>query len=170
MTDKILLWFFLSVPEGIMMAWAGTGLLGIKRSMRQLILAGLLIGTTVVLLRSIVPAGFHIPFTVTSVCIILVLVLKVGVKTAIAACFIASFLINLGQVAILPPVFGVLGFSWGDSVRTIWLHIGFGWLCDLLLLAATVLAALGIAPFRKLGNFFEASPGTTPRRRRSADT
>ncbi|NPV51963.1 MAG: hypothetical protein HPY71_00370 [Firmicutes bacterium] len=124
------------------MVIAGLGFLGVRRSLRRAIAVGLIVGTATVIFRSLLPGGYHVPLVLLSYCVSVGLILKVSAKTAIIACFISSFLINLGQVLIISPVLKVLGLSFEDALRSVWLHIGFGWLGDAILFVAAMLVTL----------------------------
>ncbi|HHY46346.1 MAG TPA: hypothetical protein GX506_03505 [Firmicutes bacterium] len=138
MLDKLLLWALFAVPEGLMMVMAGLGFLGVRRSFRQIGSVGLMVGTTTVVARSLLPSGYHIPVVLLLYCALAVLVLRVSIKTAIFACFICIFSISLGQILIASPILRMTGLPFQATISNTWLNIAFGWLGDTILLAGAI--------------------------------
>lgn len=142
MSERLLVWVLFLIPEGLMMVIAGLGFLGVRRSFRRIALVGFMLGTAAMVFRLLLPKGYHILLLLLLYCILMVLVLRVSVKTSIVACFVSSFLINLGQVLVVSPIFKVMGVSFEQTLDNPWLHIAFGWLSDTLLLIATIFVSV----------------------------
>ncbi|HHY97230.1 MAG TPA: hypothetical protein GX509_00675 [Firmicutes bacterium] len=146
MINKLLVWILFAVPEGLMMVIAGLGLLGIRRPFRKMALAGVLVGTGTMIFRAFIPNGYHVPLVLIFYCLLLVLVLRVSAKTSILACFLSSILINLGQLLIALPILRIAGLSFQDTLANIWLHIGFGWLGEIIILICSIMVIVRRRP------------------------
>lgn len=137
-----LVWLLLAVPEGIMMVFTGLGSLGVRRSGKAIAGVGFAVGTASVLSRVVFPAGYHVPMVLLVYTILVVLVLKVSVKTAVLACFISSLLVNLGQLVVAFPVLRLTGLSVADTLANAGLHLAFGWAGETMLVIGTIYVRL----------------------------
>ncbi|NPV80993.1 MAG: hypothetical protein HPY52_12095 [Firmicutes bacterium] len=138
MSNKLLVWILFAVPDGLMMVIAGLGLLGIRRPFRKMMLVGFLVGTATMVFRSWLPWGYHVPIVLFFYCILMVLLLDVSIKTSILACFIASVLVNLGQLLVALPILKATGLMFEKTLSNTWLHIGYGWLGESIIFLCSI--------------------------------
>ncbi len=139
---ELLTWLMLAVPEGIMMVFTGLGSLGVRRPWKAVAAAGFAVGTASAGFRIILPGGFHAPVVLLVYAVLVVAVLKMSVKTAVLACFISAFLVNLGQVVVALPILKATGLSFAQTLTDPLLHLAFGWAGETVLVVDTVLVAL----------------------------
>jgi hypothetical protein len=145
--QQLAVWALLLVPEGIMMIVAGLGFLGVFPPRKSSIIAGLAFGTATCVFRAILPGGIHVIASVVTYIVLACFVLKTSLKTAMLACFVSSFLVNVGQLTVALPILKLTGFTFDQTLRAPWLHVAFGLAGDAFLVIATAYTTIKRKPF-----------------------
>lgn len=101
MLDQLLISFFITFPEGILMLLIGFSLSGIKVSIKKIVLiSGIqaIIGWMILIFD--VPFGMNTIVTILSLCFIVSLILKIKLNDAILPILIGFFISGISQVTI----------------------------------------------------------------------
>lgn len=149
--EQLAIWGLLLVPECWMMMVVGLRVVGLKRTLARVTAVGVVMATTTALSRIWLPEGYHVFIIVVVYCLLFVSVLRVPFKATLIACFAAFSLLNLGQLLVALPILKLARLSVDDTLASLPLHIAFGWLSDLLLVAGTIYSVIGRAPIVLFG-------------------
>lgn len=145
--QQLTVWALLLVPEGIMMILGGLGFLGVFPRRKPGIIVGLAFGTVTCLFRAILPGGLHVIASLVTYIVLVHFVLKISIRTATLACFVSSFLVNIGQLTVAFPILKLTGMTFDQTLVNPWLHVSFGWAGDAILGIVTAYTIIRKKPF-----------------------
>ena len=106
---------FGSIPEALLMVWAGLLLLGHKPALRRLIVVGLIQGLCAYFIRRYLTFGYHMILQVLSLTLLTFIIMKVRFTAALLAVIIACAVVILmeGTTMVLFKVNTLYMFSMG---------------------------------------------------------
>lgn len=145
--QQLTVWALLLVPEGIIMIFTGLGFLGVFPPKKLCILVGLFFGTATCAFRAILPGGLHVVASLLTYIVLVHFILKISIKTAMLACFVSSFLVNIGQLIVALPILKLTGLTFDQTLSTPWLHVAFGWAGDTVLGIIAIYTIIKRKPF-----------------------
>jgi len=119
------------VPEGILLLYTGLGLVAANSKVSRRVLAGVIYGVSMPIVRSLVGFGIH-----TGVLMLIQLLLArfvggVPFHRAFLATTVATTLLFFGEFTILVPLMSVVHISIREALGNTWLSVVAGWIAAL---------------------------------------
>jgi len=138
-TQTLLVLILYQIAEGILLLYTGLGLVAADSKVGKRVIAGVLYGVSIPVVRALVGLGPH-----TGVLILLQLLLArfvVGVPfhKAFLATTVATTLLFFGEFTLLVPIMNALHVTIKETLGSTWLSILGGWVAAIpLLIVATL--------------------------------
>ena len=135
----LLVALFYQVPEGVLIAVAGLGLLGVKEPKSKILAVGALYGLCIPLVRAMgIPIGIHTFALMAPFVAIASKITGVKARYCVAAYVIPTFLLSVGEQLLLFPALAALNIDVSSIFARPLYHILAGWLgaTPLLVVAA----------------------------------
>lgn len=140
------------IPEGVLLACTGLGLLGIRQPSRRILLVGSLYGVCVPISRSLgLPFGFHTVLLLVIFILLARFLIETRLITAFAAWIFATFFITVGEQLVALPLLSTTGIPPEQvlSVANLPSFLLWGWISKVPLLVVAglvVFKGLSILP------------------------
>lgn len=124
--DKIswMAFLFQSLPESILLIWAGLALVGVKPKFNLLLLVGFLHTLIVVGVRMLpIKFGMHMPIAIITWVILLCMCMKLKIRVAVVATLLGTVLLYLFEGVCIPLVLNVMDLSMKEVLASTKLRI-----------------------------------------------
>ncbi len=137
----LFLWYMV---EGMIVSFTGMGMVGVRLNLKQCVIAGVLQGLVVWLVRGIytinnIPFGTHTFFNLMGLAIILYFVGRRGWGVSMVAALLGFIILILSESLMLPKLWEFLQMTMEQVFANAWVHIAMGYIGDWLLFIVAAL-------------------------------
>lgn len=143
--------------ESCLIAYVGTGLLGIKFNIKNLIKIGLIHGSAVFVIRGLYTYfgfifGTHTLILLAVMTILLSLFVKIRPGIALASALIGVMVLILGDIVTMPYFYKLMDVPVEQIWANLWTHVLAGYVSDSVLIMTAFIISFGKVSLFNLGS------------------
>lgn len=155
--ENPLMFFLFYLEEGIAVAFLGLALIGIRPGIKKTVMAGILQGIMIYLIRNLLPIFYNLPYAhtillIASLIVILRFAAVIGWNISFTASMLSFLCLFTSELALLPIFYSIFDLTQAQVSSSLWLHILAGYTGDLLFFAVAIAVAVtgfSIVKFRE---------------------